>query len=465
MKKLGLVAALLLLAPRVAAAWTYIELTHPRWGTPFEIELGAPSADLEGIAAGTTEAELQKAIDDWRFVPCAEVPIDLVGQSGAAAILGDGKNVVTFYESDWPHDFSFVGMTSYETDSCSAGWCMVEADVELNGVNYVWTEVRGSLPYVNARSILMHELGHALGLGHSSVSGAAMNPRYTRGYLFIADDDVDGICTLYPREEPRICEGDDCPFGLSCVDGECRPATRVPCTTHNDCAYDERCNEESGRCVQEAPGGDAIGHPCSTEADCDEGILCEPVLGRSICTVPCDGLTPRSCPTGFYCERKATAECGTGYCAPVREAGGGALGTPCETSSDCGSLHCADGICTTPCDLDAPICPPGLVCHADMDEGCGACAKPRPLGAPCVDNGQCDGELCLDYRRGGICTAVCESHDDCPAALRCLAEGGARFCLPPPKDDGCGCQSTSPGGAAPVVLSALLLWISRRRRR
>src|SRR5690606_4938446 len=147
MKKLGLVAALLLLAPRVAAAWTYIELTHPRWGTPFEIELGAPSADLEGIAAGTTEAELQKAIDDWRFVPCAEVPIDLVGQSGAAAILGDGKNVVTFYESDWPHDFSFVGMTSYETDSCSAGWCMVEADVELNGVNYVWTDVRGSLPY------------------------------------------------------------------------------------------------------------------------------------------------------------------------------------------------------------------------------------------------------------------------------------------------------------------------------
>jgi MYXO-CTERM domain-containing protein len=458
--------SLLFFTPTAARAWTYIDFLHPRWLDSFGIELGPTSSHLESLGAGTTESELLRAMDDWLFVTCADVPMTFAGSTATLPAIGDGASVVGFVESGWPHEPTFVGMTTYETMSCPGAGCrMIEADVELNGVNYVWTDVRGSLPQVNARSIMLHELGHVLGLGHSSVELAAMNASYFRGYLLLAADDRDGICTLYPRDELRVCTGLDCPFGQACVDGACSTASLEPCTTAMDCAFDETCNEENGRCLQKAPGSDEIGLPCVTDEDCADGVICEEVKGARICTVPCDGLDPRSCPSGFHCLREATADCDVGLCA-VGSMGSGALGTPCEDATDCGSLFCTAGICALPCDVSAPVCVPGYVCHTDLDGGCGACAKPRTIGEPCLDNAQCTSELCLAWGESGICTMLCETDDDCMEPLACLEEEGVRFCLPRPVNSGgCGCQSATPTGAAPwVILGLIVGWVRRRKR-
>src|SRR5690606_29509682 len=107
-----------------------------------------------------------------------------------------------------------------------------------------------------------------------------------------------------------------------------------------------------------------------------------------------------------------------------------------------------------------------MVCHADMDDGCGACAAPRPIGATCVDNAQCESDLCLDQGDVGRCTVPCESDEECPGSLRCLEHEALRFCLrPPAPDDGCGCQSAAPSGPAAFFCLALgLAWARRRRR-
>jgi hypothetical protein len=52
-------------------------------------------------------------------------------------------------------------------------------------------------PGVDLITVAAHELGHSLGLDHSSVRGALMFPTYSGPQRFLDDDDVQGIQFLY----------------------------------------------------------------------------------------------------------------------------------------------------------------------------------------------------------------------------------------------------------------------------
>lgn len=49
--------------------------------------------------------------------------------------------------------------------------------------------------------VAAHELGHSLGMSHSSDAGALMYPiySYSKGYL-LSEDDIEGIQALYGRK-------------------------------------------------------------------------------------------------------------------------------------------------------------------------------------------------------------------------------------------------------------------------
>ena len=53
----------------------------------------------------------------------------------------------------------------------------------------------------NFESAIMHEIGHSLGLMHSSVDGAIMNPNYAMGAkgrnIELHIDDIQGVQELY----------------------------------------------------------------------------------------------------------------------------------------------------------------------------------------------------------------------------------------------------------------------------
>lgn len=50
---------------------------------------------------------------------------------------------------------------------------------------------------IDLATVLLHEIGHTLGLGHSSATGSVMNASYTVPNITLAADDIAGIQSIY----------------------------------------------------------------------------------------------------------------------------------------------------------------------------------------------------------------------------------------------------------------------------
>lgn len=62
-------------------------------------------------------------------------------------------------------------------------------------------------------TVAAHEVGHALGLGHSNVNCALMNPFYTGSHRYLAQDDIDGIRTIYGNRSAIVSSNVSCNGG------------------------------------------------------------------------------------------------------------------------------------------------------------------------------------------------------------------------------------------------------------
>jgi hypothetical protein len=167
---------------------------------------GAPKQHIDYAAA---QASASRAFAAWTSAPCAGGPpsitVEVNGPISCAASEYNSDrgnaNILVFREDVWPYvgGEDALGLTRIRFDpSTGEIW---DSDIEVNAVTEPLTVGDPSPHSVDLDSLLTHEAGHLLGLGHTRDETATMFPGYVPGSIelrSLAADDVAGICEIYP---------------------------------------------------------------------------------------------------------------------------------------------------------------------------------------------------------------------------------------------------------------------------
>jgi hypothetical protein len=111
-------------------------------------------------------------------------------------------NVITFHDSTWPYSTSSgadtLALTTVFFDGDTGE--IYDANVEINSNLDDFAVGTATGREVDLQAVLTHELGHFLGLSHSSVPDATMFASYMIGMSTLDKDDELGICASLPPD-------------------------------------------------------------------------------------------------------------------------------------------------------------------------------------------------------------------------------------------------------------------------
>jgi hypothetical protein len=127
-------------------------------------------------------------------------------------------NVFMFRDDDWPYENAIdtLALTTLIFNADTGE--IYDADVEVNSHDSPMSvgDIGGN--DIDFASVITHEIGHFLGLSHSSAFGATMVPSYQAGDSSLASieqDDVDGICAALPPDRETSRDSCDPRHGFS----------------------------------------------------------------------------------------------------------------------------------------------------------------------------------------------------------------------------------------------------------
>jgi MYXO-CTERM domain-containing protein len=141
----------------------------------------------------------------------------------------DPQHVIVFDDTTWPHNDpnSTLALTTvtYGVDTGT----IFDADTEVNTAH--WTITAQEPPPAGAYSlqaILTHEAGHFLGLAHATTTTPIMYAQYQPDAVTLTQDDVDGVCSIYPPGPANSPPGNpgssgNPKSGCACVAGAAAP--------------------------------------------------------------------------------------------------------------------------------------------------------------------------------------------------------------------------------------------------
>ncbi|MCB0309267.1 MAG: matrixin family metalloprotease [Bdellovibrionales bacterium] len=166
----------------------------------------------------TERTAIQKAFASWANVPGVNLTF---GENRPQAISStgyDGQNSITFVSENWgglsfrpPAGALAVTITTYRLSDSQ----IVDADMHFNNQYFTWGVVntaseQKSSRVVDIQNVAAHEIGHFLGLGHSSENYAESDMSLYLATMFFASgpgetfrrtlraDDIAAIQHLYP---------------------------------------------------------------------------------------------------------------------------------------------------------------------------------------------------------------------------------------------------------------------------
>ena len=177
MNKAYLALCLSVLVPTMALAY---EFTGAQWrlSRGQTVEYTVNSSLSQDMTDPQCLAAVQLGYEAWNEITCSYMVWNFAGRTENQAWgSGDGENVVSWRESSWDDSPAALAITS----SIFGGLqnALQDTDIKFNGFHHSWADVSagvGSAGGTDVASVSAHEVGHALGLGHSNIAGSTMWP-------------------------------------------------------------------------------------------------------------------------------------------------------------------------------------------------------------------------------------------------------------------------------------------------
>ncbi len=183
-----------------------------RW-TSMPIRYLVTNRATTGVTAAQLQAATAASFSSWSLVPTASMSASFTGFTNAEPVRDDGATVIGFQNHEELE--RTLGVTSFTLDRTTGA--LVEADIFLNSL-FAWSVApSGESNKFDAQSILTHEVGHLIGLGHSLLGETVLRAEggrrviakrsvmfpiaYAVGTILdrnLQDDDIAAVSVTYP---------------------------------------------------------------------------------------------------------------------------------------------------------------------------------------------------------------------------------------------------------------------------
>ena len=183
----------------------------------FITDRSVPDVDVDQFRSAVADA-----FDTWRQVATADVGFEFVGYTSAEPFDEDGMSVLGF--QDQPELERVLGATTFLIDTVSGE--ILESDIFFNA-SFDWSvAAAGESGRHDLQSVVTHEIGHLIGLGHSAIGETELQPGGGRRVLgaeavmfpiafsagnissrTLKADDISGVSDIYPTGGFRRATG------------------------------------------------------------------------------------------------------------------------------------------------------------------------------------------------------------------------------------------------------------------
>lgn len=165
------------------------------------------------------KAALRRSFFAWTQLGCKGGPSTLSFSEGPdvycyASVYDDkgpNVNVVLLRDYDFPYrdEDNTLAKTTVTYDAKTGA--ILDADIEINAAFNELTVAdpgKGRVVY-DLESIMTHEVGHFIGIAHTSVPEATMFASYETGKIGLRSldaDDIEAACAIYPPTRQAACD-------------------------------------------------------------------------------------------------------------------------------------------------------------------------------------------------------------------------------------------------------------------
>jgi hypothetical protein len=193
------------------AGWASSCADQGKWDVPLWWRTGCVGWSMQKDASAhvtfaEAESAVQAAFGAWTSVSCDGAPPSLGAVEeppvtcDVATHADDGanQNAIIFHDTAWPHaDAAYtIALTTTWFDARTGE--ILDGDIEINEATFS-VGVHGET--YDLQAVLTHEVGHFLGLAHSSSPTSAMYPSEEgrdRAKRSLTAADAAGLCAVYP---------------------------------------------------------------------------------------------------------------------------------------------------------------------------------------------------------------------------------------------------------------------------